>query len=67
MNVKYVHFILYTSTSISPSVVGCCFRSAILDFHKFEILTVYLMYGANVRHSGKFHQNQSNGCGDMAI
>jgi len=46
-----VHFILYTSTTVSPSVVGCCFRSAILDFQKFEILTVYLMYRANVHAS----------------
>jgi len=38
-----------------------------LDFQKFEILTVYLMYGANVRHLAKFQQNRSNGCGDMAI
>jgi len=64
MNVK---FILQTSTSVSPSVVGCCCGSAILDFQKFEILTVYLTYWANVRHLAKFHQNGSNGCGDMAI
>jgi len=32
-----------------------------------EILTVYLLYGANVRHRAKFHQNGSNGCRDMTI
>jgi len=25
------------------------------------------MYGTNLRHRAKFHQNRSNGCGDMAI
>jgi len=38
-----------------------------LDVQKFDILTVYLMYGANVRHLAKFHQNRSNGCGYMSI
>jgi len=41
--------------------------AAILNFQKFKILTVDLLYGANVRHRGKFHQNRSNGCRDMAI
>jgi len=40
-----VHFNLYTSTSVSPSVIGCCFPSAILDFQNFEILTVSPLYG----------------------
>jgi len=25
------------------------------------------MYGSNLRHHTKFHQNRSNGCGDMVI
>ena len=37
--------------------------AAILDFQKFEILTVYPVPGANVRHrAAKFHQDRSNGC-----
>jgi len=36
-------------------------------FEKFEISTVYPLPGANLRHYAKFHQNRSNGCGDMAI
>ena len=51
----------------NTDVVGCCFGSAILDFQKFEILTFCLTYRANVRHLAKFHQNWSNGSGDMAI
>ena len=34
---------------------------------KFKILTVDPLYGANVRHRAKFHQNRSNGCRDIAI
>jgi len=41
--------------------------AAILVFEKFEILTVCPLQGANLRHRAKFHQNRSNGCGDMAI
>jgi len=41
--------------------------AAILSFQKFKILTVDPLYGANVRHHAKFHQNRSNGCKDMAI
>jgi len=41
--------------------------AAILDFQKFNILTVHPLQGGNVRHRAKFHQNQSNGCRDMAI
>jgi len=41
--------------------------AAILDFQKFKILTVHPLQGGNVRHRAKFHQNQSNGCRDMAI
>ena len=35
----------------------------------FEILTVAPLYRATLRHHRptKFHQNRSNGCGDMAI
>jgi len=41
--------------------------AAILDFQKFQILTVGAVIGDNVRHSDKFHQNPSNGLRDMAI
>ena len=41
--------------------------AAILNFQKFKILTVDTLYGANVRHHAKFHQNRSNGCRDIAI
>jgi len=43
--------------------------AAILNFQKFEILTVDPLYGANVRHRAKFHQNRSNGCrdGDLTV
>ena len=41
--------------------------AAILNFQKFKILTVDPLYGANVRHRAKFHQNRSNGCRYMAI
>jgi len=41
--------------------------AAILNFQKFEILTVDPLYGANMRHRAKFHQNRSSGCRDMAI
>jgi len=34
--------------------------AAILDFQKFEILTVDPLYEANMRHCNKFHQNRSN-------
>jgi len=40
--------------------------AAILNFQKFEILTVDPQ-GANVRHRGNFHQKLSNGCRDLAI
>jgi len=37
--------------------------AVILDFQKFEILTVDPLYGAIVRHRVKFHhQNPSNRC-----
>jgi len=39
--------------------------AAILDFKKYEILTVF--EAANMRHRAKFHQNLSNGCVDMAL
>jgi len=32
--------------------------AAILDFQKFNILTVDPMPGANVRHLAKFHQDR---------
>ena len=41
--------------------------AAILDFQKFEILTVGPLKGANMRQRAKFHQNRSNGCRHMAI
>jgi len=31
--------------------------AAILDFQKFEIVTVHPLYGANMRYSAKIHQN----------
>jgi len=40
---------------------------AILVFEKLEILTICTPQDANLRHHAKFHQNRSNGCGDMAI
>jgi len=40
--------------------------AAMLNFQKFEILTVFPLLGANVRHHAKFHQNRSNGCKVMA-
>jgi len=39
--------------------------AAILDFQKFRTFTVSLL--SLSRHRAKFHQNWSNGCGDMAI
>ena len=41
--------------------------AAILDFQKFELLTVDPRYEANVRHCTKSYQNRSNGCRDIAI
>jgi len=41
--------------------------AAILNFQEFEILMVFPLSGANVRHLAKFHQNRSNGCKDMVI
>jgi len=41
--------------------------AAILNFHKFKLLTVDPLLGANVRHLAKFHKNRPNGCRDMAI
>jgi len=41
--------------------------AAILNFQNFEILMVFPLYGANMHHYVKFHQNRSNGCKDMAI
>jgi len=38
-----------------------------LDVQKFEISTVYPLSETNMHHNAKFHQNQSNGRGDMAI
>ena len=36
--------------------------AAILDFQKFEVLTVDPLQVANMRHLAKFNQNRSNGC-----
>jgi len=41
--------------------------AAILVFEKFEILMICPPYWANLRHRAKFHQNRSNGYGDIAI
>jgi len=41
------------------------FAAAILDFQKFEILTVSPLYGANMHHRVKFHQNRSNSCREV--
>jgi len=41
--------------------------AAILDFQKIEVLTVCKLEGANGRQRVKFHQNRSNGCGDIAM
>jgi len=41
--------------------------AATLNFQKFKILTFDPLYGANMHHHAKFHQNRSNGCRDMAI
>jgi len=41
--------------------------AAILNFKKFEILMVFPLQRANMRHHAKFHQNRSNGCKDMVI
>jgi len=41
--------------------------AAILNFQNFEILMVFPLYGANMRHYAEFHQNRSNGYKDMAI
>ena len=41
--------------------------AAILDFRKFEILTVDPLYKANMRHYTKSYKNRPNGCRDIAI
>ena len=41
--------------------------TAVLDFQKFEILTIDPLQEANMRHSTKSYQNRSNGCRDIAI
>jgi len=41
--------------------------AAMLDFQKFEILTIDPLQGDHARHHAKFYQNRSNGCRDMAI
>jgi len=41
--------------------------AAILDFQKFEILTVDPLQEDNMRHRTKSYQNRSNGCRDIAI
>jgi len=41
--------------------------AAILNFQRFQILTIDLLYGASVHRCAKFGQNQSNGCGDIMI
>jgi len=39
--------------------------TAILDFQKFEILTVFPVQGANLRHRAKCHQNGLDSSGEM--
>ena len=41
--------------------------SAILDFQTQETLTADWLWRSQMHHRAKFHQNQSNGCGDMVI
>jgi len=43
--------------------------AAILDFQKFEIVTVHPLYGANMRYSAKIHQNWWNSWkyGDLTV
>jgi len=52
---------------IAISMIFKMATAAILDFPKFEVLTVNPLSGTNMRHRVKFHQNWSNGCRDMAI
>jgi len=39
--------------------------TAILDFQKFEILTVFHVQGANLRHRAKCHQNRLDSSGEI--
>jgi len=41
--------------------------AAILNFQKFHVLMIDLLYGASMCHCAKFCPNRSNGCGDIAI
>jgi len=41
--------------------------AAIVDFQKFQILTIDSLLGADMRHLAKFHRNRWNGRRDMAI
>jgi len=52
---------------VAISVIFKMAAAAVLDFQKFEVLRISPLQGLNVRHRGKFHQNRSNGCGDMAF
>jgi len=48
-------------------VNGALPAADVLDFQKFEILTVCPLYGANMHHRAECYQKQSNDCEDMAI
>jgi len=66
VNVKYT-FSLYTSTSVSPLVVGCCFRSAILDFGNLNFLKVWALKRLILHNRAKFREDLSIRCCDIAI
>jgi len=63
--------LLILKTALYPYIaIFVIFQMAaaiILIFQKFEILMVFPLQGANMRHCAKFHQNRSNGCKDVAI
>ena len=52
---------------IATFVIFHMAAAAILNFQKFEILMVFPLWGPEMCHYANFHQNQSNGCKDMAI
>jgi len=64
------NFVKISQTVTGISRFFVIFKMAVVanwDCQKFEILTVGSLYGANLLHPAKFHQNQSNSCKDMAI
>ena len=64
---REVHYILYTSTSVSPSVVVCCCRSAILDFGNSKFLTVWPVKLPILHNYAKFREDRSIRCCGIAI